>query len=196
MMLRRLPILSVFLFVVSCSAPPPHWSGRHVRPAQHQHRRRARGHQEAVVRRVRRPRARLEGRDADGALPDRAVQGRRPRAGQSRTARGSRKCRSSASRPSDFSPLVVKKGGQTHHVQARCRRRRVQPARDRRRSTLERLRNRLRRLRRAGARVSMGRLQGPRRQRQDASSCSSTIRRCRTRPIRRRSIRRPSAARR
>ncbi len=46
------------------------------------------------------------------------------------------------------------------------------------------------------ARVQLERLQGRRRQGQDASSCSSTIRRCPIRPTARSSIRRRSTARR
>ena len=106
-----------------------------------------------------------------------------------------RKCRSSASRRPAQSPLVVKKGGQSLHVQAARRRRRVQPARDGRRSPSKDSdsSSSATACRRRSSTGTTSRAWTSRARR---SSCSSTIRRCQIRPTRARSTRRRSAARR
>ena len=133
------------------------------------------------VRRVRGPHARVEGRDLTVAYL--IARAQEPRASSPATRTGSwmQKVPLVGLTPEAPGPLVVKKGAQKQRVQDQRRLRRVQQARRRRGEDRE-LRARVRRLRRAGARVPVGRLQGPRRQRQDASSSSSTIRRCRRGP--------------
>ena len=129
-------VAAAFLVAACSSAPPPSVDAQG--DAGDRHERGARGHQEAVVRRVRRPRARhRRAKTLTVQYLTRPVQGGRRSSPAIRTARGRRRCRSSASRRTIQSPLVVQEGRPDADVQAARRRRRVQPARDRRRSTLE-----------------------------------------------------------
>ena len=152
-------------------------------------------HQEAVVGRVRRARARHEGRGARGRLPRRSVQGSRAEAGQHRRH------------------LLPEGAAGRHHADAGAA---GVPARAAQAQTLKwkddvvawtkhvarlrvastGLRAGVRRLRRGRARVRLGRLQGRRRQGQDARDAGQRSAGARSRERRRSSIRRRSAARR
>ncbi len=175
---RALSLVAMMLVAACSSTPPPARleAGRDAVARQRGH---AGGHQAAVLRRVRRPGARHEGRGADAStyLVDRfkaaGVEPGNP------DGTWTQNVPLVGITPSKISPLAVSRGGRTQTFRPRRTGRRVQPACDRCGEPRE-VGDGVRRLRRAGARVPVGRLQGTRRQGQDARSCSSTIRRSRS----------------
>ena len=160
---RALSLVAMML-VAACSPTPrrPLEAGRDAVARRRGH---AGGYQAAVIRRVRRPGAWHEGRSAERRLHRRSVQGSGRRArqpGRHVDTEGSARRHHAVQ---DLPAHGV--AWRTDAVLSAARTgRRVQPARDRRGEPRE-VRDGLRRLRRAGPRVPVGRFQGARRQGQD-----------------------------